>query len=127
MTKKHIGIWMDHSIANIIDAKDFKMENSIKSEFTQDTKEEVLNRSEKTMHHKENQMQEAFYKKIGAVLLSYDRVLLFGPTNAKNELHNYLNNDIHYKDIQFDLTTKDNMSENEKTAFVENHFSKYNQ
>jgi stalled ribosome rescue protein Dom34 len=125
MTKKHIGIWMDHSIANIIDRKNLKEERTIRSEFTQDTKEEVLGRSEKTMHNKENQMQEAFYKKISGVILNYDHVLLFGPTNAKDELHNYLNKDLHFKTIQVDLLSEDNMTENEKTTFVQRHFSKY--
>jgi hypothetical protein len=35
------------------------------------------------MHHKEHQLQEAFYKQIGVETLKYDAVLLFGQTNAK--------------------------------------------
>ena len=49
-------------------------------------------------------------------------MLLFGPTNAKTELKNYLNQDLHFKDIQIDVESADKMTENEKDAFVKNHF-----
>ncbi len=42
-------------------------------------------------------MHEKFYDKIGAQILKYEHVLLFGPTNAKVELHNYLNKDLRFK------------------------------
>lgn len=67
-------------------------------------------------------MQEAYYKEIADEILNYTHVLLFGPTNAKVELHNYLNKDLHFKDITIDIATADKMTDNEKNAFVENHF-----
>ena len=91
-------------------------------QFTFDTKEEALSRSESLMHNKRQQMQEAYYEKIGAEILKYKNVLLFGPTDAKIELHNYLNKDLHFKDIIFDLESTDKISDNEKVAFVKNHF-----
>jgi stalled ribosome rescue protein Dom34 len=41
----------------------------------------------KALHSKRQQMNEAYYKEIAAVILKYDNVILFGPTNAKTELH----------------------------------------
>ncbi|WP_452231646.1 hypothetical protein [Lacinutrix sp. MEBiC02595] len=119
---KNLGIWMDHSIANLIDLNSKKHCNSIESEFTFGTKEEALNKSESGMHNKKQQMQEAYYKEIGDVILNYTNVLLFGPTNAKTELHNYLHKDLHFKNIKMDVESADKMTDNQQHAFVKNHF-----
>ncbi len=75
------------------------------------------------MHNKRQQMHEAFYKEIAGQILRYDHVLLFGPTNAKTELHNYMNKDLHFKDINIDVESADKMTNNEKDAFVKKHFA----
>ena len=121
-TNKNLGIWMDHSTANLIDSSIKKTCHTITSKFTSDTKEEALNRSEKGMHNKRQLMHEAYYKEIADEILKYDHVLLFGPTNAKTELHNYLNKDLHFKDIQIDIESADKMTENEEFEFVRRHF-----
>lgn len=115
---------MDHSSANVFTPETKKKEASITSDFTFQMKEEALSRSEKTMHNKENQLHEAYYKEIGEKLVNFDHVLLFGPTNAKTELHNYLMKDLHFKDIQFDVESSDDMTDNEKVAYVKAHFEK---
>jgi len=120
--KKNAGIWLDHSTANLIDLNSNKNSISISSSFTFDTKEEALNKSEKLMHNKRQQLNEAFYKEIADEVLKYDHVLLFGPTNAKTELHNYLNKDMHFKTVEIDVETADNITDNEKVAFVKSHF-----
>jgi len=113
---------MDHSTACLIALSANKNNHSITSNFTSDTKEEALGRSETIMHNKEQQMQEAYYKEIADEILKYDHVLLFGPTNAKLELHNYLSKDLHFKDIKIDVESADKMTDNEKDAFVKKHF-----
>jgi stalled ribosome rescue protein Dom34 len=122
--QKTLGIWMDHANANLLDLYAKKNNHTIVSEFTFDVKEEALDRSESLMHNKEQQMHEAYYKEIAEQILKYDNVLLFGPTNAKTELHNYLNKDLHFKDIKIDIEAADKMTDNEKEAFVKNHFEK---
>lgn len=121
-TKKNLGIWMDHSVAILINSKIRKNCHSISSKFTSEIKEEALNRSEKGMHNKRQQMHEAYYKEIADEILKYNHVLLFGPTNAKTELHNYLNKDLHFKDIKIDIESGDKMTENEEFEFVRKHF-----
>ena len=123
MTAKNLGIWMDHSTANLIDLNTEINNSTINSDFTFDTKEGTLSRSEHIMHNKENQMHEAYYKKIADEIVKYDNVLLFGPTNAKLELNNYLSKDLHFKDIKINIEAADKLSDNEKTAFVKAHFS----
>jgi hypothetical protein len=123
-TAKKLGIWMDHSEANLIDLNVIKNKHSINSKFTYETKEEAILKGEYLMHNKEQQMHEAYYIEIGDEILKYDHVLLFGPTRAKAELRNYLKKDLHFKNIKIDIESADKMTDNEKNAFVKDHFEK---
>ena len=123
-TNNNLGIWMDHSVANLIDLNSKKEFRSIVSKFTTETKEEALIRSESLMHNKRQQMNEQFYVNIGNEIIKYNHVLIFGPTNAKVELRNYLNKDLHFKNIKIDIESSDKITDNEQVAFVKNHFEK---
>lgn len=65
--------------------------NSIKTEFTFNSKEEVLSRSEGLMYNKRQQMHRTYCKEIADEIIKYNYVLLFGPISIKEKLHNYLN------------------------------------
>jgi stalled ribosome rescue protein Dom34 len=121
-TKKNIGIWMDHSNAHFVDSASGENNFSIASEFTTEVKEEALSRNENLMHNKEQNLHEAYYNKIASEILNYDHVLLFGPTNAKTELYNYIKTDAKFMDVKIDKESADYMTDNEKRAFVLNHF-----
>jgi hypothetical protein len=70
-TQKNLGVWMDHSTANLIYLNSNK-HSQILSEFTFETKEEALIRSENVMHNKRQQMHAAYYKNIAdAILIMY--------------------------------------------------------
>ncbi|MFT6134975.1 MAG: stalled ribosome rescue protein Dom34 [Cyclobacteriaceae bacterium] len=122
MNNKNLGIWMDHSTANLIDLNDSMQCHTIASDFTHNKKVDALHKSESLMNNIRQQLHEASYKEIAAEILKYNHVLLFGPTNAKTELHNYLNKDLHFKDIKIAVQAADNMTNNEQTAFVRVHF-----
>lgn len=119
---KNLGIWMDHSIANLMEFSDTIKCNTIESALTHNKKVDALHRSESLMHNKEQQLHEAYYKEIADEILKYDHVLLFGPTNAKTELHNYLKRDLHFRDIKIDIESADKMIDNEQFAHVRKHF-----
>ncbi len=119
-----LGIWMDHSEANLINLDAAQENQVIRSKFSFSIKEEALQKGEKRMHNKEQQLNEAYYKEIANEILKYDHVLLFGPTNAKAELHNFLNKDLHFENVKVDVESADKMTENEKAAYVKAHFSK---
>jgi stalled ribosome rescue protein Dom34 len=123
-THKKLGIWLDHENAHLIDLTSDKNNRTISSNFDFETKEEALSRSEHIMHNKRQQMHEAYYKEVGNEILKYNHILLFGPTNAKNELSNYLNKDLRFKDIIIKIESADKMSDNKLVAFVKNHFEK---
>jgi len=126
-SNKYLGIWMDHSVANLIDLNGGIRKYTINSAFTFQSKEEVLSRSEFTMHNKQEQLLTAYFKTISGEILKYTHVLLFGPTNAKTELHNYLNKDLHFKDIHIDIEPSDKMTDKQQVGFVKNHFKNSSQ
>lgn len=114
---------MDHSDAYLIDLQVVQNDRTIRSEFTHEAKTETLNRSESSMHNKRQQLNSAYFKDIAQEILKYYRVLLFGPTNAKVELRNYLTKDLHFADIKIDVEAAEAMTSNERYAFVKNHFT----
>ncbi|AEA45175.1 hypothetical protein [Fluviicola taffensis] len=119
---KAIGIWMDHSSANLIDLNNENKNRSIQSDFSFREREEVLKKGEKHMHNKEKHMHQVYYKEIANAIWNYNHILLFGPTDAKAELHHYLLKDSHFKNIQIDIASSDKMTDNQKEAFVKEHF-----
>ena len=112
-TKKQIGIWMDHSIAHLMEQKDNSIvTNNIKSEFTQQEKEHSLGKGENLMHNKEQHLQSKYYKKIADAVKNHNEILLFGPTTAKEELSNLLKTDRHFENVKIDVKHVDKMMEN---------------
>ncbi len=122
---KKIGICLDHATAHLLE---FTAEPSasdvITSAFTHEAKEDSLRRSENVMHNKEQHQQAEYYKKLGEVILGYDEVLLFGPTEAKAELVNILRDDHRFAAIKIDVEQTDKLTENQQQAFVRAFFSK---
>ena len=119
--KKYLGIWMDHSVAHFVEYT--KHSTPIENEDVTLTQEEKnTGGSENTIQNKENQKQGEFYKKLADEIKNYDEVLLFGPTNAKAELHNILKDDHHFDNIKISAESADHLSHNQQVAFVKAHF-----
>jgi len=120
-----LGIWMDHSIANLMEFTTDPIETKkIESPFTHQEKEDGLVKSESLMHNKEQHEQNAFYKQLEKIISGYTDVILFGPTDAKVELYNILKADHHFANIKIEIAEADKMTENQQHAFVKKHFSK---
>lgn len=116
---------MNHSIAHLIEiTSDSYEKTTIESEFTRQDKTQALAKSESLMHNKENQLLSSYYKKLAEVIKDYNEVLLFGPTDAKLELSAVLSHKEAFGKIKIEIKNTDNMTENQKTAFVKDFFSK---
>ncbi len=125
-TAKYLGIFMDHSKANLIEFTDEQEEfKTIKSDFTHEEKEISMSKGENRMHNKEQQMQQEYYNALSDVILNYQKVILFGPTDAKIELYNILKDDTKFKNIMLDSASTDKLSANQQFAFVKNYFQKH--
>lgn len=124
-TEKKLGIYMDHSIANIIEYTNEAIEvNNIKLDFSFQDKKESLTKSESLMHNKEQQKQGAFYKNLSQKIIDYDWVVLFGTTNAKTELFNLVNEDNRFSKVKLRMKNTDKMTENQQKEFVNDYFLK---
>jgi stalled ribosome rescue protein Dom34 len=121
---KKLGIWMDHSSAQLIEYPIGPIEEIITSKFTHEEKELSLTNSEHHMHNKEQHEQASFYKQLAQAIKNYEEVLLCGPTDAKQELYNILREDHLFENIKIDVEPADKLTENQLHAFVKAHFSK---
>jgi hypothetical protein len=125
-TTAKLGIFMDHSNAQVIEYIDSAIpKNTIESSFTHESKVEGLLKNEAMMHNKEQHQQKEYYKKIADVIRNYDAVLLFGPTNAKAELANLLKDDNHFLNTRVALKDTDKITSLEQCKLVEEHFTKH--
>ncbi|MGA2296133.1 MAG: hypothetical protein ABSG15_01115 [FCB group bacterium] len=124
-TTKNLGIWMDHSIAHLMDFKNDTIETkTIVSQFTHLEKTDSMFKGENHMHNKEQHQQSEYYKKLGEVIKNYESVILFGPTDAKVELLNVLREDNLFAKIKIEIKQADKMRENKQHAFVREYFSR---
>lgn len=125
-TLKQIGIWMDHSNAHIIEfASEVQETKTVTSDFTFEDREETLQRSESEMHNKEQHKHATFYKNLEKIIKNFDEVLLFGPTEAKNELYNLLKKNHQYDKIKIEVRNSDKMSSDEQHTFVYDFYTRF--
>ena len=124
--KKLIGVCMDHTSAYVIEpvGNEF-ITNVITSDFNHRERSSI-SKNENLMHNKEQNHQLSYYKKITEAISRFDEILLFGATEAKNELLNLLrsNRDFEFKKVK--TIDTDKMTENQQKAFVKNYFKDNN-
>ncbi len=124
-TDKQLGIWMDHANAHVIEfTKEGSEEKEKVSKIELPAKSLDMGPHEKTVHNKEQHAQSDYYKKLSEIIIQYDEVLLFGPTDAKLELFNMLREDHHFEKVVIETKQTDKMTDNQQAAFVKEHFSK---
>jgi ADP-heptose:LPS heptosyltransferase len=124
-TAKKLGIWMDHANAHLMEFTTDPIETkTIASKFTHEVKELSIHKGENRMHNKEQHQQHEYYKEIGEKIKKYEEVVLFGPTEAKVELFNFLLKDHNLANIKIKVEHADKMTENQQHAFVKKYFSK---
>ena len=125
--KKKLGIWMDHSIAYLMEFTSSAFEiKTIESKFTEQKKLQTVSKSDSLMHNKEQQKLSSYYKKISEIIKDYKKVILFGPTDAKVELFDILSEDERFLKIKFEIQNTDKMTKEQKNSFVMDMFFKKN-
>jgi len=124
-TAKKLGVWMDHSMAHLMEFSSEPFEiRTIESTFKNQDKKESLAASERLMHQKQQELQAMYYKKIGNALKDFYHVVLFGPTDAKLELYNLLQEDPRFRETKMEIKDTDKMTSRQIQAFVREYFSK---
>jgi len=120
---KQLGIWMDHSFAFLLElTNDTIVEKRVALGIVLPEKEYDLNKNETLIHNKEQQQQSLYYKKLSDVIRNYQDVVLFGPTDAKNELLNLLKVDHLFENIKIEARHSDKMTVLQMHNFVREYF-----
>jgi stalled ribosome rescue protein Dom34 len=123
-TDKKLAVWMDHTSAHIMEYPlDPSVSRTIISDFTNTEKRETLEKSEHVMNNTKQHDQLAYFKGLAKVIGQYNTVLLFGPSNAKSELLNFLKSDHHFDKIKIRALSADKMNDHERQEFVRDYFS----
>jgi hypothetical protein len=118
-----LGIWMDHSNAYLMElTNDIIVTKRIVSELTNHDAEFNFYKGEKLIHKKEQHLQLSYYKKLSNVIKKYKDVVLFGPTDAKNELLNLIRNDHLFEGIKIETINSDKMTEEQMHTFIREYF-----
>ena len=122
---KRLGIWMDHSIAHLTELNNDTIETrTIESKpEVQVNKDDLYYKDESHELNKEQGLLSSYYNKLSAIIVDYDEVLLFGPTDAKNELLNLIKKNHLFDKIKIEVKSVDKMTENQQKAFVNEHFN----
>jgi hypothetical protein len=121
---RQLGIWMDNSIANLIELSNVKIvKRTIKIEpiFLGPLENFRLNESQ--THNTAQNHQFNFYKELSYVIHDYNEVLLFGSSDAKTELFNLLKNNHRFDQTKISVHTTENMTDNQQVAFVKDFFN----
>ncbi len=121
---KRVGIWMDHSTANIMEVSNGMVRSkTLESIPAFPEQVENLRLDESLMHNKEQNQYANFYKKLSYIINDYNEVLLFGPTDAKTELFNLLKNNRQFEKVKISVQPADNMTDSQQEAFVKDFFN----
>jgi stalled ribosome rescue protein Dom34 len=118
---KQLGIWMDHSNAFLMELNNGNIvQNNVVCEYSHHESGNSFNDNETITYNKEQ--RSSYYKKLGDVIRNNQEVVLFGPTDAKNELLNLLKANHLFENIKIDVISSDKMSANQMHTFVKAYF-----
>ena len=117
---KQLGICMDHAHAFLMELENGKIISRNIVSGWRETEPEVNQDSHLMSGHSSEKkfLQAIYYKEISNIIRHYQQVVLFGPTDAKNELFNLLKADHHFENTKIELKTTDQMTQTEKQDFV---------
>lgn len=121
---KKLGIWMDHSIAYLIEFTNNPFEiKTIESEFPENRKELNLEKGTQLAINLDQHILYAYYNKIGEAIKNYTQIVLYGPTNAKVELFDVLSEDPRFVKIKVEIKETDKMNLNQQHEFISKYFA----
>jgi len=117
-----IGIWMDHSVAYLMEfnTKPFEIQ-IIECDFTVDKKK--INTKGKDGKNIDIRRKYKYYNRIGNAILNYDKIILFGPSEAKIDFFDTLSEDERFYKLKIEIKETDKMNVNQHHAFLSQYFT----
>ncbi|MEO7989363.1 MAG: hypothetical protein ABI663_07470 [Chryseolinea sp.] len=126
MTATKLGVWMDHEHAYLTEFTVPPMKTQIiKANSKEDTTEDRKKFGELRQHTKEQHQTAEYFKKLSESIRHYKEVILFGPTDAKEEFFNTIQKNHLFADIEIHVQQADHMTENQKHAFIKTYFTRH--
>jgi hypothetical protein len=131
---RRLGVWLDHAGAYLVEMNGGEPSiESVSSDYRQEWKEgkggndshfgdKIATNNEYGRHRREEQQIASFYKTLTERIRYYDDVLLFGPSDAKQELYNILAGEKPQRKIRINVQPADKMNEAQLKQFVKTWF-----
>jgi len=124
-TKKYLGIWMDHSMAHLMELSNgtFITETIESKPNLQVNPADLYYKDESHQLNKEQGILSNYFNRLIEKIKYFDEVILFGPTVAKTELSNLMGESHNLDHLKITIKTTDKMSENQMQALVREFFN----
>lgn len=130
---KKIALWLDHAKAHFITLRENEIETvespriSHYREDGQSNNETQFaphhfSNNESREHNTKNNEDAAYFSNLEKKLAAYDNILLFGPTNAKDQLHNLLKGNKSFSSKKIAVMSSDKLSDNQMIEFAKRYF-----
>ena len=120
---KKMGIWMDYSMAHLMEFTSNPFEIKTVESTSFDTTTIYPINTLPILLEKRKRLLFSYYNKIAREINNYDRIILFGPTNAKIEFFDVLSEDERFLKTKVEITNTDQMNPAEQHQFIQNYFS----
>ncbi|MEI6755060.1 MAG: hypothetical protein WCK78_18080, partial [Paludibacter sp.] len=120
-----LGIYMDHAHAFLMELENgMIISRNIFSGWIE-TEDKPSEESHFMCFHsgEKKHLQSAYYHEISDIIRHYQQVVLFGPTDAKNELQNLLTDNHLFNEIKIELVDTDKFTDEQMHEFVKEYFS----
>lgn len=115
---------MDHSTAHLMElSNNVIITTTIKSKPQPLEDQQNVYKDESHILNKEHNQLSAYFKKISDEIRNYEEVLLFGPSEAKNELLNLLKGNHLFDKIKIKAKPADKMTGIKRVAFVKEYYN----
>jgi len=126
-----IGLWMDHVHAKIIHPngaiQEIKAEVIEKIPGESPTGARLGNfrstNNENNTHNKERKLLHEYFEQVNEAIKPYDDIILFGPSTAPQEFHNYILKNMKNDARRFNVMKSDYLTDNQLVAFVSDYTS----
>lgn len=114
---------MDYSMAYLMEFSSNPFEIKTVESTSFDTTTTYPTSTLSILLEKRKRLLYSYYNKIAREINNYDRIILFGPSNAKIELFDVLSEDERFLKTTIEITNTDQMNPAEQHQFIKNYFS----
>jgi ADP-heptose:LPS heptosyltransferase len=121
---KQLGIYMDHAHAFLMELENGMIlsRNIVSGWIETEQKPNQDNHFMGFNCGEKKHLQSAYYHEISEIIRHYQQVVLFGPTDAKNELNNLLKVNHLFNEIKIEIVDTDKFSNEQMHEFMKEYF-----